>query len=190
MLMDKAELRKEAIHTLKDLSETKKEQIELALTEELLNSPYWRDAQTIGITISQGFEWDTEPIIRAAWESGKNVCAPKCIPKTKALSFYNFTSYEQLEVVYYNLKEPDKTKTKLVKKDDIDLIIVPGVLFDHSGYRIGFGGGYYDRFLEDFNNQTISLVSSIQLVEQLPKESYDIPVKHVITEDGIIDTAN
>lgn len=183
--MEKEELRKDAIHRLKDLRTNERIEIERGLLNQLLNSEHWKNAKTIGITISQGFEWNTEPIIKAAWEAGKDVCAPKCTPETKALNFYKFTSYNQLEVVYYNLKEPNKTSTDIVEKNDVDLIIVPGVLFDKMGYRIGFGGGYYDRFLQDFHNQTLSLVSTVQLVGELPNDTFDIPVQYIVTESTV-----
>lgn len=184
--MEKSELRKNAIHTLKSLSVSDKQMIEKQLMDQLQNSPVWKQASTIAITISQGFEWDTKPIIEAAWNAGKTVCAPKCEPKERRLDFYSFESFDQLEVVYYNLLEPKPESGKKLEKDDINLIVVPGVLFDRRGYRIGFGGGYYDRFLADYKNETISLVSEIQLVDELPVEPFDVPVHFIATESAIL----
>src|SRR5699024_7389164 len=110
----------------------------------------------------------------------------KCFPKEKRLVFYKFTSYDELEIVYYNLKEPRPLKTNEMDKDHIDLIIVPGLVYDQEGYRIGFGGGYYDRFLANYANETVSLAGQIQMVTNVPSESFDIPVNHIITENGHI----
>lgn len=184
--MDKKEFRASAIMKLKNLSEHEKQTIERKLTNQLINSDLWKHAKIIGITMAQGFEWDTKAIIDAAWKQGKIVCIPKCYPKEKELVFYQFESYDELEVVYYHLLEPKPEAPKEINKARIDLLIVPGIVFDVLGYRIGFGGGYYDRFLMDYPNKTISLVSTIQIVDHIPAESFDIPVQYLITEEKII----
>lgn len=181
--MDKTALRKQTIHNLKQLKPEAKKHIEASMLENLQKLRVWKHARTIAITISQGFEWDTKPIIEAAWAEGKRVCVPKCEPKEKKLAFHSFTSYDQLEVVYYNLLEPKPDETEVFEKNSIDLIIVPGLLFDKRGYRVGFGGGFYDRYLAGYKNRTVSLVSEeIQLVDEVPNESFDIPVECIVTE--------
>lgn len=184
--MDKATLRKNTIKKLKEMDQLKRNEIETNLHKTLIESTYWKNANMIGVTISQGFEWDTKHIIESAWNDGKHVCAPKCDPKRKQLHFYKIHSFEDLEVVYYNLLEPKQEETTFITKSKIDLLIVPGMLFDKQGYRIGFGGGFYDRYLTDYKNETVSLTSKIQLLEEIPKESFDIPVNHIITESGFV----
>lgn len=184
--MDKSQLRKETITYLKSLPESKKKTIEEKLTFQLIRSELWKSSNSVGITISQGFEWNTTAIIEAAWEENKTISVPKCDPVNKGLNFYQLHSYDQLEVVYYNLKEPNPSHSKATDKTNIDLLIVPGLLFDRNGYRVGFGGGYYDRFLANFTNTTVSLVSNNQLVDEVPTESFDLPVNHLISENGVI----
>lgn len=167
------------------MSESVRKQNEQKLMEHLLESELWKQAAMIGITMAQAFEWNTKPIIEAAWDQGKKVCIPKCNPQEKKLTFYQLQNYDQLEVVYYNLLEPKPSETEKTEKMKIDLLIVPGIVFDKQGFRIGFGGGYYDRFLTDFANETVSLASTMQLVDHVPSESFDIPVKHIITENGM-----
>ncbi|MCD7033107.1 5-formyltetrahydrofolate cyclo-ligase [Metabacillus sp. GX 13764] len=150
----------------------------------------WDEARIIGITISAGREIDTEPLIRAMWEQGKRVAVPKCIPKTKEMIFHSITSYSQLETVYFGLMEPVPEKTELVRKDEIDLAVIPGLIFDKRGYRIGFGGGYYDRWLSDYSGESISLALQMQVGEKIPKESFDLPVKKIITESEVILTSD
>ncbi|MGY0692915.1 5-formyltetrahydrofolate cyclo-ligase [Virgibacillus sp. FSP13] len=186
MTLDKSQMRKAMIAQLKQMSNEQKQIIEHKLIENLITSDYWKQATSIGITISQAFEWNTRPIIEAAWKQGKSVCVPKCQPKEKRLVFYQFHTYDQLETVYYSLLEPKPEETLRVEKKQIELLIVPGILFDKNGFRIGFGGGYYDRFLNDFPNETISLTSEQQVVDHLPSESFDIPVNHLMTEKTLI----
>lgn len=184
--MDKSQLRQSITAYLRKLSANEKQNIESKQSAELKELECWKQANTIGITVSQGLEWNTRPIIEAAWCEGKTVCVPKCLPKTKQLEFYKFDTYDQLEKVYYNLLEPKPEETTKVSKEQIDLLIVPGLLFDRRGYRIGFGGGYYDRFLKDYPNQTISLASERQIINHLPVEPFDLPVQMILTESGLL----
>lgn len=184
--MLKPELRKLMTGFLKKLPEWEKRDIEKQILKNLLSSSLWKDARTIGVTVSQGFEWNTRPIIESGWAQGKTVCVPRCIPKEKKLVFYVLDDFGQLEKSFYNLLEPKTEETAKVEKPQIDLLIVPGLVFDKNGYRIGFGGGYYDRFLSDFPNKTVSLAHSSQIREDLPIGSHDIPVQHLITETGKI----
>src|SRR5690625_2032712 len=180
--MNKSELRKLMISMLRRLNEIEKLETEKQLTKRLLSSEQWAKADVIGITISQPLEWSTKPIIEAGWKQGKTIVVPRCVPKEKKLQFYKFTSYDELEVVYYNLKEPIADPTKYTPKELIDLIVVPGLVFDYSGYRVGFGAGYYDRFLADYTGTTISIISEFQLANKLPVESFDIPIDHILTD--------
>lgn len=186
--MDKATMRKSVIEKLKQLPAIDKQHIEHQLYEYLFASNVWKKANILAVTISQGIEWNTKQIIKQAWNDGKTVVIPKCKPKTKELIFYTYQEGDQLEQTYFQLWEPIPDKSAIVMKDQIDLIIVPGVVFDKNGYRIGFGGGYYDRYLADYQNDTVSLLHTKQLTNQIPKKHFDIPVKQLITEKGIINS--
>ncbi|MUV39633.1 5-formyltetrahydrofolate cyclo-ligase [Lentibacillus sp. JNUCC-1] len=188
MSEDKQELRKSAIGLLKGMPDDEKDQISEQLYQQVYASDAWQAAKVVGLTVSQGMEWDTWPLIHQAWNSGKIVCVPKCDPKTKRMTFYQLDHFDQLERVYFNLLEPKPTETMSVSKEDMNALVVPGLLFDKRGYRIGFGGGFYDRFLQDFNQPTLSILSSKQLVDHLPAESFDIPVRQLLTENGSIVT--
>jgi 5-formyltetrahydrofolate cyclo-ligase len=80
------------------------------------------------------------------------------------------------------LFEPITDETLSVKKNEIDLQIVPGLVFSDEGYRIGFGGGYYDRYMSDYNGATLSLAFVTQTSHKIPVEGHDIPVSKIITE--------
>mgnify|MGYP001331200006 CR=1 FL=1 len=142
--------------------------------------------QTIAITISRNREVDTFRIIQFAWQNGLQVVVPKCRTKTKTMDFFLLSDFNQLEDSFMGLKEPDEKKTIFVTKEKIDLVVVPGVCFDKQGYRIGYGGGYYDRFLNNYQGITVSLCLDLQIVENLPKCNHDIPVQTIITESAII----
>lgn len=184
--MQKEQLRKQVIQHLKAIPEKERKQIEKKLQINLFQSDYWKEAKTVGITMSRGFEWDTRAIIEEGWRQGKVMAVPKCYPEDKKMTFYRLHSFSDLETVYYNLLEPKPIQENILFKNQMDLIIVPGVVFDSHGYRIGFGGGYYDRFLASYQGKTIAILSKIQLVDRILVEAHDIAVKHLLSEDGFI----
>lgn len=188
--MGKDELRKEMLISLEQIGLVERKRAEKAIHGHLFDSILWNEAETIGVTLSTGKEWDTKAIIEQAWLENKSVCIPKAIHETRALHFYEITSFTQVEKGYFDLLEPIVTETTRMDAESIDLMIVPGLVFMPSGYRIGFGGGYYDRFLEYFESTTLSLLHSNQLVESFPAEPHDIPVQYLITEKGLMRAAD
>ncbi|MFO8068488.1 MAG: 5-formyltetrahydrofolate cyclo-ligase [Alkalibacterium sp.] len=186
--MGKDELRKGMFISLGQIGLIERKKAEKAIHEHLFESSLWKQAHSIGITLSTKKEWDTKTIIERAWIEGKKVCIPKAIHQTRALHFYEITSFLQVERGYFDLLEPVVSETERIDKALIDLMIVPGLIFTRSGYRIGFGGGFYDRFLEDYENTTVSLLHTNQLVDSFPIESHDIPVQYLVTEKGLIRT--
>ncbi|KQL53540.1 5-formyltetrahydrofolate cyclo-ligase [Heyndrickxia shackletonii] len=180
--MEKKEIRQKIVSDLKKLDKSTYEQHSFEIAKKLYQLPVWKKANTVALTISRPPEVDTWQIIRSGWLEGKRMVVPKCHPETKQMVFRQITSFTQLESVYFGLYEPKEDETDEVRQQELDLIIVPGVAFNFYGYRIGFGGGYYDRYLQHFNGETMSLAFSLQLCQVLPVEKHDIPVKAIMTE--------
>lgn len=155
--------------------------------DKLFNERVWHEANTIGITISINREVETSPIIERAWEMGKRVAIPKSIPHSHELVFYEIHSFSQTEEGYTGIMEPDPQQTFQLHHDEIDLLFVPGLVFAKDGFRIGYGGGYYDRYLQQFRHETISLAFECQLVDRIPRHPFDIPVNRIITESNVIE---
>lgn len=176
----KKRLRKKVLAKLNALSIQQRAKINQDLHEQLFQRPEWKRASTIGVTINFEYEWDTWTIIEQAWREHKKVVVPKCNPTDKSMTFYQIQTKDDLAVQYYNLMEPIEARTNSVNKKLIDLLIVPGVVFDDHHYRIGHGGGYYDRFLTDFSGDTISLVWQGQMIAKIMTESFDQPIKQLI----------
>ncbi|WP_078545660.1 5-formyltetrahydrofolate cyclo-ligase [Litchfieldia alkalitelluris] len=185
-MVTKQELRAKLKSELKNLEHDTYETWSSKIAMTVFESEEWKNARVIGLTLSMNREVDTVRLIERAWLEGKAVCVPKCEPATKLMDFYKITSFDQLEVVYFSLKEPIVERTQKVSKQEIDLLFVPGLAFTKSGYRLGQGGGYYDRYLIDFQGKTVSLAFSISIVEELPIESFDIPVQQIITNSNIL----
>ncbi len=186
MGVDKKVLRESMQIELNQLTEDERSEISRELQQELFQSELWKNAERIGIYLSFGTEWDTRKIVEEAFNSGKNVAIPKTIPETKQMDFYQITDLSQVQKGHFDIMEPNIEKATYLDKNEMDLLIVPGLIFTKSGYRIGFGGGYYDRFLMDFIHPTVSLVSLKQIKESIPLNKYDLPVNYLITEEGLI----
>lgn len=184
--MDKKTMRHQMKQVLQSLDKITYEHYSYLIAQNLYSLPIWKNAKVIGVTVSRFPEVDTWQIIRTAWEQKKIVAIPKCLPETKEMDFYQLTQFSELEVVYYNLFEPNPKKTKYVDPNSIDLLIVPGLIYTKKGERIGFGGGYYDRFLQKFKGETVSLAFSNQIVDYIPTEPFDQSVSQIVTEKNYI----
>ncbi|MBC9788434.1 5-formyltetrahydrofolate cyclo-ligase [Carnobacterium maltaromaticum] len=177
--MDKSIVRVELIERLEKLSEVEKGKIEKRLVEKLLAHSWWENASTIGLTLAQALEIDTKPLIKAAWQSDKKVVVPRT-KKAGQMDFVYYTPETKMERSSFGILEPIKS-LPAVPKEQIQLLIVPGVGFNSAGYRIGFGAGYYDRYLADYQGKTISLALPQQLTNDWTVDSYDIPVQLILT---------
>ncbi|MEI5890518.1 5-formyltetrahydrofolate cyclo-ligase [Bacillus cereus] len=186
MKEEKLRLRKQIIEHMNSLSEERYTTLSEQIAFSLYAQKEWAEAKTIGITLSMENEVNTYPIIEKAWEEGKKVVVPKCNKETRTMSFRQISNFDQLETVYMNLREPIPVLTEELDADEIDLQIVPGVAYTERGERIGYGGGYYDRYLVHYKGKTLSLAYEFQMVQHIPVEPFDKNVEKIITEKGTI----
>lgn len=180
--MDKSTLRKNMIEQLNQMDQQTYNERSSEIAKRLLEDEAFTQSEIVGITLSSFPEVDTWLLIEELWSLGIRVAAPKCYRKTRGMEFYEISSFDQLENVYVHLQEPNPDKTNIIPIESISYLIVPGVVFDHNGYRIGFGGGYYDRFLSKYDGPTISLAFDEQILLEVPNESFDIPVQSILSD--------
>ena len=176
----KAELRKQVLHEMKALSQEQKQAMDRALTERFLQHPFYQEAKVIATYLSFPHEFQTQELIKRMLKDGKKVLIPKTYPKGRM----EFVVYDpkQLAKTSFGLLEP-QGDLEVVEPSQIDLIHVPGLAFTTEGYRIGYGGGYYDRYLEHFAGHTMSTIYPGQ-VQEFNLENHDIPVQEVLTYEG------
>ena len=141
----------------------------------MINLKAYQQADVIATYLAFNFEYDTSLLIEQAQKDGKKILVPKTFSKGKMI----FVAYdsEKLVETRFGLMEP--INDEAVAKSEIDLIHVPGLVFNKSGFRIGYGGGYYDRYLKDFVGNTVSTIYDFQRLD-FEEEGYDISVKEVI----------
>ena len=176
----KSELRKQVLQEMKALPQEQKQAIDQALTERLLKHPFYQEAKVIASYLSFPHEFQTQELIEQALKDGKKVLIPKTYPKGR-MDFVVYDS-QQLVKTSFGLLEP-QGDLEVVDASQIDLIHVPGLAFTTEGYRIGYGGGYYDRYLEHFSGHTLSTIYPCQIQDFIP-ENHDIPVQEVLIDEG------
>lgn len=147
----------------------------LALAEKIA-------ARTVFVYLSYGSEPETYALIRELLARGIRVGVPVCNTKTHTMDAVTLHSWESLVPGAYGILEPQGGG--VIPPDEIDLILVPGLAFDQEGYRLGYGGGYYDRYLQDFHGVSAGLAFSVCCTEDLPRDAFDLPVSLVLTEEG------
>jgi 5-formyltetrahydrofolate cyclo-ligase len=176
----KAELRKQVLQEMKALSQKQKIAMDRVLTERFLDHPFYQEAKAIATYLSFTHEFQTQGLIDQALKDGKKVL----IPKTYSKGRMEFVVYDpqQLKKTSFGLLEP-QGDLEVVDASQIDLIHVPGLAFTKEGYRIGYGGGYYDRYLENFAGQTMSTIYPCQ-IQDFNSEDHDIPVQEVLIYEG------
>lgn len=164
---------------MKAIPRQQKQFIDQTLTERLLHHPFYQEAKVIATYLSFPHEFQTQGLIEQALRDGKKVL----IPKTYSKGRMDFVVYDlqQLVKTSFGLLEP-QGNLEVVDASQIDLIHVPGLAFTMEGYRIGYGGGYYDRYLEYFSGHTLSTIYPCQIQDFIP-ENHDIPVQEVLIDE-------
>ena len=176
----KSELRKQVLHEMKAISQEQKPAIDQALTERLLHHPFYQEAKVIATYLSFPHEFQTQELIEQVLKDGKKVLIPKTYPKGR-MEFVVYNP-QQLVKTSFGLLEP-QGELEVVEASQIGLIHVPGLAFTTEGCRIGYGGGYYDRYLEHFTGHTLSTIYPCQ-VQDFITENHDIPVQEVLIDEG------
>jgi len=155
------------------------------IKERLFRLSGFDDAETVLFYISYDGEVFTHDMILESFYK-KNIIVPVSNPDNCTLTLSHLKSWDELSVGSYKILEPRIEKIRKTKIEDIDLFIIPGVVFDEKGNRLGHGKGYYDRMLKKTNKLKIGLCFEFQIVKNIPTEDNDIPVDMIITEDRII----
>ena len=179
--MEKPVIREHMIQTLKKMPSKQKQQKETVILQLLFSSQIWQTAESVGVIRSLPFEFDTAAIFAKGFEQNKRIAVPKA--QQKKLQFYHVEPATRYETSAFGVEEPISEQ----EAHHLDLLIVPGLAFSKTGYRIGFGGGYYDRFLSAFDGKTVSLVFGEQFNDQWTPDVFDIPIDKIYT-DSIIRT--
>jgi 5-formyltetrahydrofolate cyclo-ligase len=145
----------------------------------------FRRAQVVMAYCGFGSEVDTAPLLREIVARGKRLLLPKVNRAARALDVYEVRDLEKdLVIGGWGIREPEPERCEAVRTGDVELVIVPGVAFDRSGGRIGYGKGYYDGLLAGCRAVTVGAAFEVQVFERVPMEAHDVRIGRVVTEAG------
>lgn len=145
----------------------------------------YKDADVILLYFPTRSEPDISPLADIARRDGKKIAFPISVTNDCTLDFRTVSSPNELEIGAYGIREP-RADAERATLSDRTLCIVPALAVDTDGYRLGYGKGYYDRFLSAFEGNAVVAIHSSLVCERLPRNDTDIPIKTIITETGAI----
>ena len=159
------------------------------ITEKLLSMNCIKDANTIMLYLDFNNEVSTYSLIKKLLNLGKIVSSPITLKEERKLIPSQITDLKNgIQYGAYNIREPKPECSPAINIKDLDVIIVPAVAYDKNCYRLGYGGGFYDRFLENLRKDavTIGIAFDLQIFDEVPKEAHDAQLDYIVTESRIL----
>lgn len=189
--MDKQELREQFKQLRSGIPAEERARMDAGIEQQVLGLPEFAAADALLAYLSFGAEVETRGIIEAAWAAGKTVALPRCVPGTRTMVWYLVDSFDGLVRSPIGVEEPAEDPTREVDPAGLGaaLVLVPGLTFDAQGFRMGYGGGFYDVFLAGPGAHAVSvgLCREVQLSDRVQAlDQHDLPVRIVATEKRVL----
>jgi 5-formyltetrahydrofolate cyclo-ligase len=183
----KAEIRKTVLRLRNAMTQEEIEAGSSAIVNRLTELDEIRRAPTLMVYLSFGSEVVADGLILCGWEAGKRIVVPLCHPESRELTACHINSFDELTSGHYGIRETKAGCIRPVPRREIDAVVVPAVAFDRRGYRVGYGGGYYDRFLPEAPQAArIGAAFARQIVAVIPADPHDVTVESIVTETEVI----
>ena len=181
-------IRKQVLDIRNKLSDDNVGRLSNSIFLNLTGNRFFNDSDHIMVYLDFKNEVKTDYIISYCLLHNKKVYVPICIPETHELCISRITDLNELHSGHFGIREPKTEYVRLSDSHLIDLVLVPGVALDSAGNRIGFGAGYYDRFMKRLRPKAVkaALAYSFQVVDTIPSDEYDIPADYIVTEKDTI----
>lgn len=183
----KKQMRSSCKEMRRSMNETTKSNYDKKIQNKLLNLFIVREADVILTYVSTPIEVKTLDFIEVLLKNGKKVAVPKCLNDKGDMDFFMINSLSDLEAGFFGVQEPDIATAEKAVVTEKSICVVPAFLFDEKGYRLGYGKGYYDRFLSKFQGKTVGICYEENICDSLMHGKYDRPVGLIVTEKRIID---
>lgn len=173
-MIDKNELRRTFLNIRKNLSPEEIKTFSSEVVENIKKNPVYQSAKTVGLFHPIHNEVNLLSLLE---DKSKRFCFPKVInQETLDMDFYEVGN--EFSQGVFNIYEPDGTK---IEKTEIDLILVPGLIFSRNGHRIGYGKGYFDVYLKDYFGMKIGACYHFQVIDYIESSITDVPLQRIIT---------
>lgn len=167
-----------------ELSSQKVQDLSVSVIDRLTATEEYKNSKNIFVFVSTNNEVSTHNFIKNSIYLGKNIYIPYVNSEKKSMLATKLDAFEDLEMGFYDILSLPKSKLNEVNPENLDLIVVPGLIFGKNFYRIGYGGGYYDKYLSNNNIKAtkIGICFEFQIVDKVEFDIFDIPVDMIITE--------
>lgn len=183
----KRRLREKCKQSRRGLSLEQKAVADRKIKSKLLNLWLLRNAKTVLVYVSTEIEVDTRELINELFLRGVTVAVPKCEDGNGNMSFYKISSFDELEKGFFGVLEPKLSHCEKLTEFSDSVCIVPAFMFDKKGFRLGYGKGYYDRFLANFPGTALGICYNGEVCDRLYHGRFDRPVDMIVTDRQIID---
>jgi 5-formyltetrahydrofolate cyclo-ligase len=189
--MDKKQLRQQVITARNALEVDQRITWSRQIQQKLLSMPSFKFARAIAGFVDFRNEVYMRPILQAVLNANIALMLPRISPDGSQMTFYQVNDLTHFTTSPLGIREPDPERCALADPNQLSLVLTPGVAFTKDGYRLGYGGGYYDRFFETISAdvQRIGLAFELQIVPKVPHEAHDVRVHCVVTESAIYEVA-
>ncbi|MCR5208178.1 MAG: 5-formyltetrahydrofolate cyclo-ligase [Eubacterium sp.] len=182
--LTKKELRRIYIQKRRETED--KEHRDERIFANLISLDVYKTSDVLLCYASKDGEVKTDGIIEYSLSVGKRVALPYCKDKKGNMDFYFIKALDELTLGYYDIRQPDINTSEKVSDFENALLVVPALCYRADGFRLGYGGGYYDRFIEKYGVRCVGLCYESLITEEIPVEEYDRRVDYIVTENGII----
>jgi len=183
----KHDLRRQKLSERMSASEGYIKSSSAAIRASLEKQPEFSSAGTVFVYVPVKKEVDTTGLINGLIASGKRVVVPVVDSVAKTMSASELKSMDELGDGHFGTLEPKGEFLRPVRPSEIDLSVIPGIAFDANGNRLGYGHGYYDRFLAETDAPVVALAFDFQVVDDILGESHDVRVGKIITEKRVLE---
>lgn len=191
MAEDKKTIRKRMKDIRRSVNPADKMEWDEKIFKNLVSTELYKSSEMILCYISTDIEVDTRMFINYALQDGKKIAVPKC-NDDNTMCFFEISSFDSLVRSSFGIDEPSENVHRKITDDEIknSLCIVPALSFDRYGMRVGYGGGYYDRFLQKYDTDTIGICYDICISEKIDNQAHDVKIKNIITEKAITEVTD
>lgn len=182
--MTKDELRRLCTEQRKAVNN--KSELDKAVYENFISLDCYKFAGTVLCYMSLNNETDTKLIVKRILSDGKKLALPRCVDDKGNMKFYTVNSLDEVKTGSFGILEPDTVLCSELNDFSDSIIIVPGLCFDKNGYRLGYGKGYYDRFLKNYPFISVGLCYNSFIKKEIPRNDYDVSLDIIVTDTKVI----
>lgn len=183
---EKDDIRKKYIEIRNSIDSEKKARRDAKICRSAISLASYRFAECVLMYAPTGSEADIMPIAEDALQKGKRVAFPRCNTENHTMKYHFISSLDELVPDSYGIREPSEDLPVYDPESDVPAIcFVPGLVYDRQGCRLGYGKGFYDRYLSAFKGNIVGVIYSDFIIPRVPRGRFDVMINILLTEKGV-----